>query len=149
MSEATTERADSVGSEAFVSQYIPLQQSGKTREEIAEALGMKLASFNTKLSTLSTDIFAGTSVIIVGEGDDEQEMTGDEYVAGNDALTLRKLRQAIDKGSVRVAKRGVELPMPKNSRSRRDIGALGALAAQLIGAVDSPEVDSDDDDDES
>lgn len=146
MSEATTDRAESVNSDDFITQYIPLQKAGKTREEIASEMGMKIGSFNTKLSTLATEIYAGTCVLAVGEGDEVEQITGETLVAEStdDKFTLRKLRQGIDRGDYTVVQQGVKLPMPKNSRSKRNLSALGELAAKLIGSVDADDSDSED-----
>lgn len=60
-----SKRRAQVSTEDFVTKYIPLQQQGMTREEIATELGMvdsegKFDGFNTKLSNAKLELFVGT-----------------------------------------------------------------------------------------
>lgn len=146
MSEQTTERADAVDSVTFIKKYLPLQKAGKTREQIAKEIGMKLGSFNTKLSTLRTEIFVANSVLSI----DGKEVKGDEYVKshadkvdddGKPTVTYRTVQNAIKSGDIEVLTHGPKLPMPKNSRQRVDREELGSLVAELMGSVDDDDAE--------
>lgn len=64
----------------FLTAYSPLQKAGKTAEEIAESMEMKLPSFRTKLSNSTLEVWASSAdVNIAKNGEDDEVVSGHDY----------------------------------------------------------------------